>query len=250
MRRVSQLRFLCWVCLGAAAFVGSNGPVFADSPLPTTDTTVEGQRLAEQLRSSPPQEAVTMRGRLNVRDASGNIRDVPFQFKSVVTPTNWLTLYRASSVGTNVNQPLAVIHEPDRPNTYWEAATDSPDSWVALPGADSAKSFAGSDFTIADLGLEFLHWPTQRLAKVEMRRSRSCHVLESSRPVAKGAEYVRVLSWVDVESGGILVAEAYDAANKLLKEFAVNKVKNKQVEQMEMRNTQAKSRTRLDFEVK
>ncbi|MBI1839226.1 MAG: outer membrane lipoprotein-sorting protein [Verrucomicrobia bacterium] len=210
---------------------------------------IDGERLARQLRSSPPQDPVTLRGRLNVRDSSGNIRDVPFQFKSVVTPTNWLTIYRASPVGTNISQPLAVIHGPDQPNTYWEAKTDSPDSWVALENGDAAKAFAGSDFTIADLGLEFLHWPTQKLARVEMRKSRSCHVLESSRPADKGWEYVRVLSWVDVESGGILVAEAYDASNKLLKEFVVNKVKNRQVEQMEIRNAQARSRTRLDFEV-
>ena len=42
--------------------------------------------------------------------------------------------------------------------------------------------FAGSDFWIADLGLEFFHWPEQKVLKKEFRRNCSCVVLESTNP--------------------------------------------------------------------
>ena len=58
-----------------------------------------------------------------------------------------------------------------------------------LAGADSMVPFAGSDFWVADLGLEFLHWPQQRLSKKEMRRSRFCAASPSSPPRAIGSSY-------------------------------------------------------------
>ena len=87
--------------------------------------------------------------------------------------------------------------------------------------ANLAAAFAGSDFSITDLGLEFFHWPKQRREKHEMRHSRNCHVLESinGNPLASG--YARVMSWVDIESGGIVRAEAFDKAGKKVKEFKV-----------------------------
>lgn len=215
---------------------------------------LEGQRLAARLRESPPQEEMTLRGRLSIRDADGNLQDLPFQFKTSITASNWLTLYRCSPLGPRTYYPLAVIHAPDRANTYWEAKSDSPDSWVSLGDKGPQTLFAGSDFSMADLGLEFLHWPRQKLIKTEMRKNRSCHVLESSKPTPAPGEYRRVVSWLDVESGGLILAEAYDSQNKLLKEFSVNSMKKVeerwQVQQMEIRNVQTRSRTRLSFEVK
>ena len=79
--------------------------------------------------------------------------------------------------------------------------------------------FAGSDFWIADLGLEFFHWPEQKILKKEFRRGRGCMVLESTNPNPSTNGYSRVDSWIDKESGGIVQAKAYDAKGKLLKEF-------------------------------
>ena len=215
---------------------------------------LEGQRLAARLRGSPPQDEMTLRGRLSIRDAEGTLKDLPFQFKTSITASNWLTLYRCSGVAEKELFPLAVIHTPNRSNTYWEAKSDAPDSWAPLGEKGASTVFAGSDFSITDLGLEFLHWPGQKLLKVEMRKNRSCHVLESSKPQPLLGEYRRVLSWLDVESGGLILAEAYDPNNKLLKEFSVNSMKKVeerwQVQQMEIRNVQTRSRTRLTFEVR
>jgi hypothetical protein len=226
-------------------------PTEASSP---ETELAEGAKLAAQLRASPPAEEINYRGRLNIRESSGRIVEVPFHFRGVVTPTNWLTIYSAEAVGTNAPQLLAVMHSPDKPNSYWGATPGSPDSWQALPPPAATQPFAGSDFTLQDLGLEFLHWPTQRVLRTEMRKGRPCRVLQSSQPPTSTNGYGRVVSWVDVESGGLLIAEAYDPANRLLKEFSINKVTKVdgrwQVEKMEIRNPQARTRTQLDFELK
>jgi negative regulator of sigma E activity len=113
--------------------------------------------------------------------------------------------------------------------------------------------FAGSDFWLADLGLEFFHWPEQHLKKEEMRRSRLCKVLESVNQKS-AAGYSRVVSWIDVETQGLLRAEAYDQNQRLLKEFSVGsfkKVKDRwELQDMEIRNVQTDSRTRLEFDLK
>jgi hypothetical protein len=59
--------------------------------------------------------------------------------------------------------------------------------------------FTGSDFWIADLGLDFLHWPKQRLLRKEMRHSKSCEVLESVNPQSVPGGYARVVSWIMIE---------------------------------------------------
>jgi hypothetical protein len=66
--------------------------------------------------------------------------------------------------------------------------------------------------------------------------------------------YSRVVSWIDNESGGIVHAEAYDANGKLLKEFdpkSFKKVNGQwELQDMEIRNVQTGSRTRLEFDLK
>ena len=115
-------------------------------------------------------------------------------------------------------------------------------------------SFANSDFSLCDLGLEFFHWPEQKILKKEVKRSRGCSVLESTNPDPSTNGYSRVVSWIDEETLGIVQAYAYDAKGKLLKEFYpkdFEKVNGQwQVQEMEMLNDQTGSRSRLVFDLK
>ncbi len=121
-------------------------------------------------------------------------------------------------------------------------------------GTQTLPPFAGSDFWLGDLGLEFFHWPEQKILKHEMRRGRSCQVLESTNPNPSPNGYSRVVSWIDNETLGIVQAEAYDAKGKLLKEFypkSFKKVNGQwELQEMEIRNDQTGSRTRLEFNSK
>jgi len=123
-----------------------------------------------------------------------------------------------------------------------------------LSGGEAFTPIAGSDFTLADVGMEFLHWPTQRLLKKEVRRTQSCDKLESIAPHGWPGDYVRVLSWFDVDTGGPVVVEAYNGKGKLVKEFRPTKFEKVdgqyRVEEIEMNTFPAKTRSIIRFDVK
>jgi hypothetical protein len=102
------------------------------------------------------------------------------------------------------------------------------------------------------LGLDFFHWPTQRVLRGQMRLNRYTYVLESRLEKLPQNGYAKVLSWIDKETAGPIAAEAYDAQGKLLKEFVVKRFKKFQgqwqLRELEIRNVQSKSTTRIEFE--
>ena len=125
-----------------------------------------------------------------------------------------------------------------------------------MKGSKTYFPFGISDFWLRDLGLEFFHWPAQKVLPktTSLKRGREYTLLESTNPNPPTNGYARVLSWIDKESGGILAAEAYDANGKLLKEFepkSFKKVNGQwELSEMEIRNVQTGSRTRLEFDLK
>jgi hypothetical protein len=104
------------------------------------------------------------------------------------------------------------------------------------------------------LGLEFFHWPDQKILRGETMRGVFCKVLQSTNPNPTTKGYSRVVSWIDNESLGIVQAKAYDAKGNLLKEFWPKDIKKVdgqwQVGSMDIRNVQTGSRTRLEFDMK
>jgi len=223
------------------------------------DAEIQGRDLARQLLEQQPATNFTHAGVLKIRDAKGRRSEVPVKCEVIVTATNWQSVYETLP-GTN--SPgicrFTVTHDGLSPNGYKLAegsgVVDITGSIQNLPGPATMIPFAGSDFWLADLGLEFFHWPQQKILKKEVRRSCGCSVLESTNPDPSASGYSRVVSWIDNDSGGIVEARAYDAQGKLLKEFYpknIKKVKGQwQVETMEISNDQTGSRTRLEFDVK
>ncbi len=206
----------------------------------------EGRELAQQLRELRPEANYTNSGKLVIRTPKKPRQEIPFTSRILVTKTNWTTVYE---VIPGPNQPFtfSVEHRPETPSRYSLTGT------TLLANNQTMTPFAGSDFWLADLGLEFFHWPGQRLTKREMRRGKSCQVLESRRPDSWTNGYARVVSWIHTESGAVVQAEAYDARGKLLKEFrptAVEKVNGAwQLKEMEIENVQTGSRTTLVFDL-
>jgi hypothetical protein len=202
----------------------------------------QGRALATQIISERPVENGANTGVMTIRDSNNRRTRIPIKFEVVTAPDKWLSRYLG---GTTV---ATVIHNDARPNEYQLRAPDG--SITTLSAAQANTPFAGSDFSIADLGLEFLHWPQQELTKKEMRRSRSCNVLTSINPHPIPGGYSRVVSWLDIQStNGIIYAEAYDAQGNKLKEFIPKKVIHGQLAEMEIDNVQRDSRTTVDFDV-
>ena len=218
---------------------------FAAAP-PQLDDPIEGENLALQLRSLAPANDVEFKGALRISRPGAESRDVPITSKVIVGEHDWTSIYTASSARGG-EETLRIRHLTDQPNEYsWKRG----DNILKLNSSEATNQFAGSDFAFVDLGMEFLHWPEQILVRREMRKGRGCNVLES-RPAQPGS-YARVVSWIDQETSGLLMAEAYDSAGKIIKEFEVKGFKKVagqwQVREMEIRNRQTKTATRLQFD--
>ena len=210
----------------------------------SAQATIEGHALAQQLLSLRPETGFTNTGKLIIRAPKSKRREVDYTCRVVVTATNWMSFYSAQQ-RANVLPGYSVEHRDGAANIYRD------DRLNFLTHTQMSAAFAGSDFSLTDLGLEFFHWPDQRVVKWEMKRSFGCKVLESRNPDPQPNSYSRVVSWIHQDTGSLIQAEAYDTRGKKLKEFRpteVEKVNGRQeLKEMEIENVQTDSRTTLIF---
>lgn len=225
-------------------------------PLSPAEGEREAGLLLSNLLAQKPEQNATNTGVLKIRDAGRRERTVPVRFEIAVQPGGWLNSYAAQAAGGEPAQTLTVLHHDATPDQYQLALAGGTNAAAArtLSGNELMTPFAGSDFWAVDLGLEFLHWPQQRVLKKQMRKNLFCDVLQSSNPSSSAGGYSRVLSWIAVNRPDEIVvvhAEAYDAHDRLLKEFDPRKVQKVngawQLEEMEIRNRQTGTRTRIEF---
>jgi len=209
----------------------------------------DGGLLVSNLLSQAPIANSVTRGTMKIRNDAGATRQVPFTHEMKIGDSGWKSIYSTDGpegVTLHIDQALL------RTNRYELASVAAqPSSGRTLRSAETMVPFAGSDFWIADLGLEFLHWPEQRVVNTEMRRGQSCRVLESINLDPQPGAYSRVLSWIDLDSGGIVHADAFDERGELIKQFDPKEFKKVdgqwQLSEMEIRNRKTRSRTRIEF---
>jgi hypothetical protein len=215
-----------------------------------------GSELVARLIQQAPAADRTNNGVIKIEGAGGIVRSIPVQFIIASAGSNWFSSYETRPLeGGGPRVKVTVTHTPGRPGAYAIAESGPPPGNPPRPldRSDTMVPFAGSDFWIADLGLEFLHWPGQKLIRKQLRKGQSCDVLESTAPNPAPGGYGRVVSWLDIDTGGIVYARAYDAADRPLKEFepkVFRKVKGEwQLEEMEIRNLQKHTKTRIEFKL-
>jgi hypothetical protein len=248
-------RFLLLFLASSAVCFGQGHVEPRPAPLDSVQAEQEARALVAEMLAQTPQQNTANTGQVRIRDAAGKEREIPVRFEITATPTNWVSVYETlTPSGGPGGEKLTVIHAPGQPNQYElvssAGATNAVPRELALD--QTMISFAGSDFWVADLGLEFLHWPKQRLLKKEMRHSKSCEVLESVNPQPVPGGYARVVSWIIIESPhGLVHADAYNAKGELMKLFdptALEKVQGDyQLEEMEIRNRKTGSHTWIKF---
>jgi hypothetical protein len=226
---------------------------------------VEGKAIIDDLLDQRPSQHSEFYGVLRTRQSRAR-REIPVRYHILPDHSEegaWRGIYQTQPANGLPAEKLVIQHLPGQPKQYALAREPQPAAGLPTPqklGADQLwQPFAHTDFWIADLGLEFLHWPEQILVKREMRRSRSCRVIESINPNPVPGAYTRVLSWLDVETNGLVIAEAYDGEGtrfsrpqaRPVKVFEVSKISRVngvyQVKELEIRNEKTDSRTQLLF---
>jgi hypothetical protein len=230
---------------------------------------IKGRELAQKLCDAQPECNYTNTGTMNIRNAKGTTR-LPIKFETSLTGTNWVAVYSVLKeleplntcrlsvfhVGTSNQYSVSFLEVQRFINLGISSCNTQMVTLADLPNSQTINSFAGSDFWVCDLGLEFFHWPAQKVLPntTRLKRGRGYNLLESTNPNPPTNGYSRVLSWIDLETGGILQAEAYDAKGKLLKTFepkSFKKINGQwELQEMEIRNVQTGSRTRLEFDLK
>jgi hypothetical protein len=215
----------------------------------------QGRQLAQQLCEQKPATNFMQAGILQIHGS--NKIDLPIEFQAHLNANDWYATYEMTSGSNRVK--LVIAHEMEKPNRYvLLQGLPAKGQAFSIIGTDLSLSktmepFVGSDFWVCDLGLEFFHWPAQKVLKKEFRRQCACTVLESTNPNPSANGYSRVVSWIDEKTLGIVEAYAYDANGKLLKDFYPKDFKKVggqwQVGMMEMDNVQTGSRSRIEFDL-
>jgi hypothetical protein len=199
--------------------VGLVGAVAAPADEARSASQGTGQEWALRLRTAIPQAASTNQAILKIRGTNGRTR-VPVAVVARPGSGQWSVEYRVGPAGSEPGPEVWTIHHRldgapryERQNRARTAADASPTV------AQGSETLGGGDFELWELGMEFLHWPDQRLRGRELSNGRWCQVLESRSGRPDGPAVVR--SWIDENLGVLLSAEVYDARQRRLKQFSI-----------------------------
>ena len=244
--------------LTALTAFGFNCGVLAGGMLATAPVVRDaagGQALAAQIRCSMPEENLERHGVFVIKSGKKKT-EIPFLCQVKLHPGTWETIYQAEATAVAGAERLVIIHSTNGPNQYLYARAPKPGAPLPepspVPPTALEAPFAGTDFSLGELGLEFLHWPGQCRLNSEMREGQSCYVLESTN--SQKAGIVRVKSSIDEKSFGPIYAEAYDSGGKEIKEFSLDSMQKDahgqyQVKEMGIDDLKARSHTDVRFDM-
>lgn len=215
----------------------------------STKAEREAQEIIQRIRTTRPTESSSVEGVFKVFHGRRMAAVIPFRSEIVVTATNWQAIYQTlPSTNALPLEKLIVTRDANSGLQYCFSGSTN---------ASKSSPFAGSEFLAADLGLDFLNWPGQRLLKKDIRSGQSCYIIESTNLATNALPYSRVVTWLDIDSvrdfgaPAIVYAEAYDQRGKLLKEFDPKDFKKVdgqwQVEMLQIENVQTGNRTKIEF---
>jgi len=234
---------------GTSLYAQKNAAPPASVTIPPAEGERQARSLIADLLAQKPTENSHNTGSVQIRDADGKKTPLAATFEVVITTTNYQTIYRVA-MPAGGEQVLTIYHSGTQANQYFLNSKQLSESELMSP-------FAGSDFWVADLGLDFLHWPQQRIIKKEMRRNVFCAVLESINPNPGRGGYARVLSWIGTshpDETVLVHADAFDDHGDRIKQFDPKNLEkingSYQLESMQMRNEKAGSRTIIEFNLK
>lgn len=216
-----------------------------------------GQQLASEMRQTQLLNYDHIAGYLRKKARRGERSNRNLSLQTALVDGQWMSRFTTLNPETGESERLTIYRSPEQRPRYYRATAQPgsvlPDQGDELEPSEIMSEYAGSDFWVADLGLEFFYWPDQKIlsdAPIRMRKGISCFVLESERKSgASTTGYTRVRSWISRDHGGLIYAEAYDASGKQIKTFEVSDVEKIDGEwklrELSIRDEVARSVTRL-----
>ena len=221
------------------------------------DPIQEGQSLAAELRGLQIGIPGDITAKLKIRKRGGERVERQVQKQSIQTEKGWNDLFSVGSDDQSDSEWLMIRHRNgESPSYQWANSKSLPmssEDYQPLVKDQVMTPVGGSDFWAADLGLDFLHWPDQRIvpSRITMRKGVACKVLESARPTQSEKGYYKVRSWISSEYGGVVYAEAFDISNDKIKIFEVNDVEKIDgqwyLKELRIRNLRDRSTSTLEF---
>ena len=209
-----------------------------------------GQQLAQHMRQTQLLRAEPFRGTLQTKKRRGRRISQTILLHTRAADNQTYSTFTVSSPNGNI-VCLTILYNPQQAPRYYFSNNPNQIGRPLSP-QKAMSSFADSDFWPADLGLEFFHWPQQKILpniRIKMRKGVACRVLESRRQPASDFGYSRVRSWISREHFGLIYAEAYNADGKRVKTFEVSglqKIDGQwKVSELRIRNEITKSTTKL-----
>lgn len=221
------------------------------------DPIQEGQSLAAELRDLQIGIPGDISATLKIRKRDGKRVEQQVQKQSIQTETGWNDLFCLSTQDPSEKEWLLIRHQTGKSPSYQLANSESlpasNEDYQPLEADQTMRPVGNSDFWVADLGLDFLHWPDQRIvpSRITMRKGIACKVLESARPTQTKNGYYKVRSWISSEYGGVVYAEAFDITDKKIKIFEVKDLEkiDKQwyLKELKIHNLRDRSTSTLEF---
>ncbi|MBT3595666.1 MAG: outer membrane lipoprotein-sorting protein [Verrucomicrobia bacterium] len=224
------------------------------------DPIREGQALAKELRLVQLGIPGPITATFKIRKRDGTRIEHYVQKHTEQFENGWRDLFQISKDSNAESEWLWINHSAGASPSYKLAVSrqlpTAPDDFQNLNSEQAMASIGESDFWIVDLGLDFLHWPDQRIfqSKIKRRKGVACKLLESSRPTRSLSGYYKVRSWISIENGGIVYAEAFDINDRKMKVFEVAGVEKIEgvwyLKGLRIRNLRDKSMSVLEFDNK
>ncbi len=224
-----------------------------DSPIDeSAPPEVQGQQLAEIIRTQYPIENYQTQGLLSIRSNRGQRQEFKIASLVYASPSQtWTNIFQVADLQGRIKSEYLIIRNPRKPNIYFRTIgqVDTEGQTLIERAKDPYVPIGNSDFMMADMGFDFLFWPNQQVIRQQIRSGRNTYMLESTP--AKPEVYGKVLSWIDKKTLGPMRAEAYDLEGRLIKVFTVGGIKEingeKVVSRFDMENSQTGYFSRIEF---
>ncbi len=242
-----MIRFIIFLFITTLAQAADKAKPLPPVPADVAGKKAMGAALAQQLRGMPwLVNQNEIKGNLRIRKPRGKRENVPVTFRAKDEGVAHLETFETAK-GT-----LQIRKTPGKPNEYFFIAPDAKEG-KKMEGVELNQVFAGSDFTLGDLGLEFLQWPNQQVIGRASRLRETCNILLSKPENVLPGGYSHIKCWVEIHNRALLCVEAYRGTKrvKLFQAKSFKKLEDEwQLRELELRNDVTDARTQIQFDLR